>query len=160
MSPLLIGTLLAVSADPVTYELDGNSLKVPYAVTFDTGKPSLKPQSEAALDFVKRYLDEKSSISTLRVEVHSDATGSSAANQKLSEARAAAIVSALIKRGVDCKRLVAVGFGETKPMAPNDTPEGKARNRRVEFVNAALRGKPIGGLRLDGGGVVAPVPCD
>jgi len=65
----------------------------------------------------------------------------------------------LVSRGVDCKRLIAVGFGETKPIADNATPEGRAQNRRVAFVNAALRGRPIGDMPLDGGGQAAGDLC-
>ena len=57
--------------------------------------------------------------------------------------------------GVDCKRLIAVGFGSAKPVADNSTPEGKAQNRRVSFFNAALRGRLIGGMPADGGGQIA-----
>ena len=62
--------------------------------------------------------------------------------------------------GVDCKRLVAVGFGNTKPVADNSTPDGKARNSRVSFFNAALRDRLIGGMPADGGGKVAGDACN
>lgn len=146
----------ALAADP-TFELDGNALKTDQVV-FETGKATLKAESDAVLDHVKAYLEAKSYISTLRVEVHTDSQGAEAFNQKLSEARAAEVVAALVKKGVSCGRLVAVGFGSTKPVAANDSAENRARNRRTVFVNAALRGRPIGGLPLDGGGVVASVP--
>lgn len=132
-------TLLAVAlgAEP-SFELEGNELKTG-PILYETGKPTLSPESNAALDHVKAYLDAKPFVTMLRVEVHSDSQGSDAFNQKLTGARA------------------AVGFGESKPVAPNDTAEGRARNRRTVFVNAALRGKAIGGLPLDGGGMVAKV---
>ena len=155
MTLALLASLL-LAADPRPFELDGSQLKTD-AVVFETGKATLKPESDAVLDHVKAYLDAKPLISTMRVEVHTDSQGSEEFNQKLTEARAAAVVTALVKKGVSCARLIAVGFGETKPVAPNDTVEGRAQNRRTVFVNAALRGKPIGGLPLDGGGVVARV---
>jgi hypothetical protein len=65
-----------------------------------------------------------------------------------------------VAQGLDCSRLVAVGFGSSKPIADNRTPEGKAANRRVVFANAALRGRPIGGAPLDGGGKSAGSVCD
>jgi len=65
----------------------------------------------------------------------------------------------LVEKGIDCKRLIAVGFGSTKPIASNDNPIDKARNRRIEFIPAALQGKAIGGMPLDGGGVVSGDPC-
>ena len=70
----------------------------------------------------------------LRIEGHTDADGDNAANQLLSENRAKAVSAYLSKAGVDAARLTATGFGETKPIAPNDTPENKAKNRRIDFV--------------------------
>ncbi len=63
-----------------------------------------------------------------------------------------------MKKGISCARLIGVGFGSSKPVAANDSAENRARNRRTVFVNAALRGRAIGGMPLDGGGVVAKVP--
>lgn len=147
-------TLLA--ADPMTFELENGALKTEPLV-WETGKATLKPESDAVLDYVKAFLDEKPAITTLRVEVHTDSQGSDAANQALTEARAAAVVTALVKKGVSCARVLAVGFGETKPVAENRTAEGRAQNRRTVFVTAALRGHAIGGMPLDGGGVVVKV---
>jgi hypothetical protein len=62
--------------------------------------------------------------------------------------------------GVDWNRLIAVGFGNTKPLADNSTPEGKAENMRVCFVNVSLRGKAIGGMPIDGGGKIAGGLCN
>jgi OOP family OmpA-OmpF porin len=64
-----------------------------------------------------------------------------------------------VAKGIKCTRLIAVGFGATKPVAANDTPENKAQNRRIAFVNAALKGRPIGGMSVDGGGKIAGDPC-
>ena len=105
------------------------------------------------------YLADKTYISTLRIEGHTDDRGDAGANQALSEKRALAVAKALVAKGVDCKRLLPVGFGANKPIRPNDTPEGRAQNRRMDFVNAALRGRAIGGMPVDGGGVVAGDPC-
>ena len=151
--------LLSLTADSPAFELDGNILEVPTPIVFQTGKADLATESMDALKHVKRYLETKSFISTLRVEVHSDGVGDRKANQLLTEARAAEVVHALVALGVDCDRLIAVGFGSTKPIAANDTPENRSKNRRTVFVNAALRGRPIGGLPLDGGGVVASTTC-
>lgn len=153
------GTLRADVAPLPRFELDGNELKVPASVLYETGSDKLKPESDAAIDHVKSYLDAKSYISLLRVEVHTDSQGAADANQALSEKRALAVVRALIAKGVDCKRLIAVGFGASKPVESNATPEGRARNRRTSFINAALRGRPIGGMPVDGGGKVAGDAC-
>ena len=91
--------------------------------------------------------------------MHSDSQGDEKFNQTMSEKRAMAVAKALVAKGADCKRILPVGFGETKPIADNGTAEGRAANRRTEFVNAGLRGRPIGGMPLDGGGVPAGDPC-
>jgi OOP family OmpA-OmpF porin len=147
----------AVLADD--FQLDGNKLVLPGPVAYETGSDRIRPESDATLDHVKKYLDAKSYITLMRVEVHTDSSGSAAANQALSEKRALAVARWLVGKGVDCKRLIPVGFGPSKPVAPNDTPDGRAQNRRTDFVNAELRGKPIGGMPTDGGGKVAGDPC-
>lgn len=70
----------------------------------------------------------------LRVEGHTDNAGTRATNQKLSEQRAAAVVSWLAAHGIDRSRLAAQGFADTKPVADNSSEEGRAKNRRVELV--------------------------
>jgi OOP family OmpA-OmpF porin len=141
------------------FELDGNELKVPGPVLFEAGSDKLKPESEAVLQHVKSYLDEKAYISLMRIEVHTDSDGNAEKNQALSEQRSMSVAKALVAKGISCSRLIPVGFGGTKPVAPNDSPENKAKNRRVTFVNAALRGRPIGGMPVDGSGKVAGDPC-
>ena len=142
-----------------TYKLEGNQLVLPSEISFKTGSDQLTESSEAALLHVKNYLIEKSYISTLRVEVHTDNQGDENANLLLSEKRALSIGRWLVAHGVDCKRILCVGFGDSKPVAVNSTPEGRAQNRRVAFVNAALRERAIGGMPLDGGGKVAGDLC-
>jgi OOP family OmpA-OmpF porin len=70
-----------------------------------------------------------------------------------------AICRWLVSNGIDCKRLIAVGFGSMKPIEDSRTPEGKAKNRRMVFELAALRGHLIGGADADGGGKVAGDLC-
>jgi OOP family OmpA-OmpF porin len=136
-----------------------SELMLPDVVVYQTGGDALKPESDAPLWVVVDFLDARSDVTKLRVEVHTDSSGDKAANQALSEKRALAVVRWLVGHGVDCKRLLAVGFGDTKPIAENATPEGKARNRRTSFVAAELRGKPIGGMPVDGGGKIAGDAC-
>ena len=142
------------------YKLEGSEVKIEKQVLFETGTAILKPESTAALEIIKKYLEDKSYISLLRVECHTDNSGDNDVNQTLSEKRALAVCKELVKMGVDCKRLIAVGFGSTKPVAENATPDGKAANRRVSFMNAALRNHPIGGMPVDGGGKVAGDSCN
>jgi outer membrane protein OmpA-like peptidoglycan-associated protein len=72
-------------------------------------------------------------LSRIEIEGHTDAEGTPERNSKLSERRAQAVVGYLTSAGVDASRLTAVGYGATRPVASNDTPESRARNRRIEF---------------------------
>ena len=142
------------------YKLEGSEVKITKPVLFEAGSAKLKAESTAALEIIKQYLTDKTYISQLRVECHTDNDGDAAANQNLTEKRTIVVCQKLIEMGVDCKRLIAVGFGGTKPVADNSTSEGKAENRRVIFVNVSLRGHVIGGLPVDGGGKVAGELCN
>jgi outer membrane protein OmpA-like peptidoglycan-associated protein/tetratricopeptide (TPR) repeat protein len=101
-------------------------------IFFETNLAVITPVSFPALDRVINFMKNNPGI---RVEIdgHTDSVGSDAYNLKLSQARAQSVVEYLVKHGIPRERLVAKGFGETKPVAPNTTPEGRAKNRRVEF---------------------------
>lgn len=143
----------------LVFEQENGHLKLPGPVQFETGKAILKPESDAVLDVVRQYLEAKPEITLLRIEGHTDNVGIAADNQKLSEARSAAVAQWLIGKGISCKRLIPVGFGQDKPVGDNKVPEGREANRRTAFVNAELKTKPIGGMPVDGGGKVAGDPC-
>lgn len=104
-----------------------------YGINFDTGKATIQPGSESVLNEIVKLLQNDASLK-LRVEGHTDNVGAAAANQALSEKRAQAVVAWLTGHGVAASRLVAKGFGATKPVADNGTDEGKAKNRRVELA--------------------------
>lgn len=161
--PEPVKTAEPAAAEPekpkLTFKVEGGQLRLPGPVVFETGKDVLKPESDDVLSVVDQYLKAKPEITLLRIEGHTDSDGDDKANQTLSELRSMAVARWLVAKGNDCKRLIPVGFGETKPIAANDTPDNKAQNRRTSFVNAALRGKPIGGMPVDGGGKVAGDPC-
>ena len=142
------------------YKLEGNEVKTTKPVLFEAGSAKLKPESIAALEIIKQYLTDKTYISQLRVECHTDNSDAAAISQALTEKRAMVICKKLIEIGVDCQRLIAVGFGDTKPVADNSTADGKAENRRVSFVNVSLRGHVIGGMPVDGGGKIAGELCN
>lgn len=142
----------ATPAQPAGFKLDGNRLELPGPITFQTGSDVLDPASDPALEHASRFLTEKPAVTTLRIEGHAD-------DQSLSERRALAVGRWLISHGTDCKRLLAVGFGPSKPIADASTPEGKAQNTRIELHNAALLGRPIGGMPPEGGGRVAGELC-
>ena len=141
------------------FQLDSHGLKLPGPVVFETGSDKLSPVSDDVLEVVHDYLDAKTDITLMRIEGHTDSDGDAADNQALSEKRALSVARWLVAVGVKCDRLIPVGFGQSKPIALNDGPDGKAQNRRVAFVNAALRGRAIGGAPVDGGGKVAGDPC-
>jgi outer membrane protein OmpA-like peptidoglycan-associated protein len=102
------------------------------AVLFDLDSAALKGEAQGTLsqmaDVMIRYPD-----SDILVKGHTDSTGSEAYNQELSERRAKAVQNYLIDKGVANQRITAIGFGETMPAEPNDTPEGRQKNRRVEI---------------------------
>jgi OmpA-OmpF porin, OOP family len=156
---LFLFSLFAITAVAQDYRLEGNEVKIEKSIVFETSSDKLKPESNAALEIIKQYLEAKTYISLLRIECHTDNSGDNTSNQLLTEKRALAICIALIKMGVDCKRLLPVGFGGNKPIAANDTMEGKVANRRVSFVNAELRSRAIGGMPIDGAGKVAGDCC-
>lgn len=142
-----------------SFKITNGMLEVPGPVLFATGKAAILPESDAVLAYVTDFLGAKPDITTLRIEVHSDNQGNAAMNQQLTAMRALAVSKALVARGVSCSRLLPVGFGDSKPIAANDTPENRAQNRRTVFAPAALRGRPIGGMPVDGGGQTAGDPC-
>ena len=109
------------------------------SVYFDSGKSTLKGNGTSALldeikEILMNYPNTKFSI-----EGHSDTDGSNAFNQKLSDDRANAVRNALIEKGVKPENLIAVGFGETKPIATNKTKAGKAQNRRTEVKHLGTK---------------------
>lgn len=100
-------------------------------VQFPAGKATLTGESQARLDAVVEYMTHKKSA---RIEIsgHTDNVGNEKANKKLSQKRADAVRDYLVSKGIDASRLDAVGYGDEKPLVPNDTPEGRQKNRRIE----------------------------
>lgn len=100
---------------------------------FDTDKYDLKEKSITELEKIIHFLQENQAI---RIEIsgHTDNTGSPAYNQQLSERRAQSVYNYLINRGIPEIRIIAKGYGHTRPVAPNTTEEGKQLNRRIEFL--------------------------
>lgn len=102
-------------------------------INFHSGSARLQADSAPLLDSVADII---SRCPGLKIEVsgHTDADGSPAANQYLSQQRAKAVVRYLVKKGLAADRFTATGYGEDKPIFDNDTPEHKSRNRRIEFA--------------------------
>ena len=101
-------------------------------IYFEFGKSNLKPESYTSLDNVVKLLQ---SNETIRIEIsgHTDNVGSLSSNTRLSTARAKAVVDYLVKQGIPPSRLEYKGYAFSQPIAPNNTEEGRAQNRRVEF---------------------------
>jgi outer membrane protein OmpA-like peptidoglycan-associated protein len=102
-------------------------------IRFDVGKATLKPESMGPINEIYSLMDKNPEIN-FSVEGHTDSDGNDETNQALSEERAKTVMNKLIEMGIDKSRLKSTGFGESKPIAGNDSAEGKANNRRVEFV--------------------------
>jgi outer membrane protein OmpA-like peptidoglycan-associated protein len=102
-------------------------------IKFDVNKATIKPESMGTINYIVKMMTEHPELN-FSIEGHTDSDGDEAANQKLSEARAQSVLNEISKLGISASRLTSKGHGETKPMSGNDTPEGKAQNRRVEFV--------------------------
>lgn len=102
-------------------------------IRFDVGKASLRPESMGVLNEIYKMLSEHPEVN-VSIEGHTDSDGDNDLNQKLSEDRAKTVMNQLISMGLSADRLTSKGFGESEPINTNATPEGKAENRRVEFV--------------------------
>jgi outer membrane protein OmpA-like peptidoglycan-associated protein/tetratricopeptide (TPR) repeat protein len=101
-------------------------------IFFDSGKADLRPESFAELDKLQKLLSQNN---TLKVEIsgHTDNVGKDTDNQILSQKRAAAVVDYLIAKGINANNIKAIGYGETRPILPNDTEENRQLNRRIEM---------------------------
>jgi len=102
-------------------------------ILFDVNKATINGESMGTINEIVKLMNEHPDLN-FRIEGHTDSDGDDATNQKLSEDRAAAVKSMLTKLGVASSRLESKGWGESKPLSENSTPEGKANNRRVEFI--------------------------
>lgn len=106
---------------------------VSHAIKFDVAKSTIKGESMGFINELAKWLKENATIK-LEIDGHTDSDGDDASNLKLSEQRAEAVKKVLVSLGVDGSRLKTKGYGESKPSSNNNTPEGKADNRRVEFI--------------------------
>lgn len=131
-----VGTMTQeVTADAASMgaEIDKSGHVAVYGINFETGKAAILPESEPVLAEVQKLLETRPDLK-LRIEGHTDNTGSQTVNQTLSQKRAGAVAAWLVAHGIDADRLTSKGFADTKPVADNSTEEGRAKNRRVELV--------------------------
>jgi SH3 domain-containing YSC84-like protein 1 len=131
----------AVTASASTSHIDPEPLKTPGGrlvlseseIHFATNQWAVPPEAEGGLDDVAKVLNENLSWK-IRVEGYTDNVGSKAANQKLSQQRAMAVMNWLVDHGVDRSRLTAKGYGDSRSLAGNSSDVGRAKNRRVELI--------------------------
>ena len=136
-NPLYVGRIRVAASDKTIYdEIAAKGRVATQGILFDAGSDRIKPESAPTLREIGTMLQAHTEL-TLSVEGHTDNVGNAADNLKLSEARAAAVKAALVTDyGVAAARLASKGFGSTKPVTPNTTPEGRQNNRRVELVKS------------------------
>ena len=106
-------------------------------IRFDVNKATLRPESMGVLNEIYSLMSDHPEIN-FNIEGHTDSDGDFDFNQTLSEERANTVLNQLMTMGINKDRLASKGFGESQPINTNDTPEGKAKNRRVEFVKMQL----------------------
>jgi len=125
---------IVANADAFSNDLRTTGHAAVYGIYFDTGKSEIKSESEQAIGEIAKLLKSDAGLKVYVVG-HTDNVGGLEANMKLSQARADAVVQALVRNhGINASRLKAYGDGPYAPVASNDTEEGRAKNRRVELV--------------------------
>jgi len=102
-------------------------------INFDFGKSIIRDESKPVIEQIVQMMKSNPELK-VGVEGHTDNVGSPASNKTLSEARAKSVVASIVSQGISADRLSPAGFGQDKPIADNNTEEGRARNRRVELV--------------------------
>jgi len=125
-----LGTIVDKDGCP----LEGHKLLSLTGVNFATNSAVLTTSAKSILEEAVELLKETHDVIEVRVEGHTDSRGAESYNQALSQRRAESVVAYLVSRGVNGTSLVPVGMGENSPVASNDTVEGRAENRRVDFV--------------------------
>ncbi|MGY1530603.1 OmpA family protein [Luteimonas sp. A649] len=128
----LVPTSTLLPADDLRAKIEADG-RVAIQVHFAVDKADILPASQPQVEQVVALLEGSDAL-RLHVDGHTDNTGDAARNQALSEARAAAVVAALVEAGIAADRLEARGFGTANPVADNGTDDGRAANRRVELV--------------------------
>jgi OmpA-OmpF porin, OOP family len=118
---------------PPLVVIESDRIRIKGNILFETGSANIQKQSLKLLDEVAIVLARNPELGPVLVEGHTDNVGSDSLNLSLSQKRAQAVVDYLISKGIDTRRLRAKGFGESKPIATNTTPLGRAKNRRVDF---------------------------
>jgi outer membrane protein OmpA-like peptidoglycan-associated protein len=126
--------VIAIELEAAKVEVTKVEMVILEKILFEVGSSGVNEASLGLLQEVANNIVNHGEIEQIEVHGHTDATGSATANRTLSQSRVEAVVAELIRRGVAADILVAIGHGEDDPIAPNDTEEGRAENRRVQFL--------------------------
>jgi len=133
----------------IVYETIGIRLILKDKILFDSGSAEIKPEYRPILDKIAEILKEIDN--PVEVEGHTDSipihTSKYPSNWELSTARAGSVVRYFISKGLDPSRFKAVGYADTRPVAPNTTPEGREKNRRIEIVILNVKGAELTKIR-------------
>ncbi len=129
-------------SEAISVQRQGNNLALNFKsdLVFDTGSAEVKGASSADLQQVAKIMNEYPQTRVM-VAGHTDSVGSNESNQRLSERRANAVKNLLVHNGVSSDRIVAQGYGETQPIASNDTAAGRQQNRRVKITIEPIEAK-------------------
>jgi outer membrane protein OmpA-like peptidoglycan-associated protein len=119
--------------------VEGKEIRISKQIHFETDSSKILGDSNALMEEIADVLQQHPGIKKVEIQGHTDNTGTPDHNMQLSDARAGSVKSWLVGAGVDGNRLVAKGYGQTRPVAPNVTAANRARNRRVQFI--ILEGK-------------------
>jgi len=126
--------VIEVELEPAKVEVTREEMVILEKILFEFNSASIDKVSLDLIQEVANNIVVHGGIKKIEVQGHTDSTGPAAANKKLSQDRVESVRTELIARGVDGDILTAVGYGEDEPIAPNDTEEGRAKNRRVQFL--------------------------
>jgi outer membrane protein OmpA-like peptidoglycan-associated protein len=132
--PFFSNLKITTAAPDTRSKLISEGKLISYGISFDSGKDIVRPESYGTLNDIAKVLKENPDV-RIRITGHTDSDGNDALNMDLSKRRALAVKSELAGTfGIDASRMETDGKGESQPVGANDSPEGKARNRRVEFI--------------------------
>lgn len=132
--PYITNLKVTTAAPDTRSKLITEGKLVSYGIYFDVNKDVVKPESYGTISDIAKVLKENPTVN-IKIIGHTDSDGNDAANLDLSKRRAASVKNALVSQfGIDVSRIQTDGKGETEPITPNTTSEGKAKNRRVEFI--------------------------
>jgi outer membrane protein OmpA-like peptidoglycan-associated protein len=120
--------------EPKRVEVTAAAIVINEKILFEVDKAVIRPESFDLMDEITSVVQDNPRIKKISIEGHTDSDGKASYNRKLSQRRANSVMKYLVEHGVDAERLVAVGHGKDQPIVPNDSPENKEKNRRVEFI--------------------------